>query len=267
MASIPTKVEARLAEGIKRFQPVISSAFDRDVNESDTVRIVAGILAEVLGYDRYTEVTTEYCIRGTYVDLAIKLDGKPLILIEVKAIGMELKDQHMKQAVDYAANQGTDWVILTNARTWKVFHITFSKPINQDLVFELDFQTLNHRKHEDIETMFLLAREGAIKSVLSDYFTQRQATSRFFLGAILLSDPVLDVVRRELKRVSPVVKIKNPDIKNILMREVIKREVVEGDKAETARKKVQRAGERPHRIKPLDHQVTPPTVTPIGEPP
>ena len=40
-------------------------------------------------------------------------NGKLHYLIEVKAIGSDLKENHVKQAVDYAANEGVDWVLLT----------------------------------------------------------------------------------------------------------------------------------------------------------
>ena len=36
-------------------------------------------------------------IRGTFCDLAIKLDGTLAVLIEVKAIGLDLKEQYVKQ--------------------------------------------------------------------------------------------------------------------------------------------------------------------------
>jgi len=39
-------------------------------------------------------------IRGAFCDLAVKLDGALAFLIEVKAVGLELKEQHVKQAVD-----------------------------------------------------------------------------------------------------------------------------------------------------------------------
>src|SRR5205807_255074 len=110
----PTKVAARIAAGIKRFQPILSSARSRDVNESDTVVIVTDMLHEVFGYDKYSEITSEHAIRGTYCDLAIKLDGVLSFLAEVKPAGSELKESFVKQAVDYAANQGVDWVLLTN---------------------------------------------------------------------------------------------------------------------------------------------------------
>jgi hypothetical protein len=74
--------------------------------------------------------------------------------------------------------------------------------------------------------------------VLGEYHTQKQALSRFFLGAVILSDPVVEVIRRELRRVSPDVKIELDQIRSALAAEVLKREVMEGEKAEEARKKV-----------------------------
>jgi hypothetical protein len=73
MIVIPKKVAERYVNTIKRFQPIIQSAKTRDVNESDTVIIITDMLAEVFGYDKYSEITSEFSIRGTYCDLAKKL--------------------------------------------------------------------------------------------------------------------------------------------------------------------------------------------------
>ncbi len=249
MASIPNKVADRLAIGIKRFQPVITSAKSRDVNESDTVIIVTDMLADVFGYDKYAEITSELCIRGTSCDLAIKLDGKLRVLMEVKAIGSELKDSHVKQAIDYAANQGIEWVVLTNAAQWRIYHVTFAQPIGHDLVEQFDFLALNAKSEGHLESLYLLAKDGLLRSVLEEYHLQRQAMSRFFLAAMIISDPVLDVVRRELRRISPGVKIEVEEIRGILAEEVIKRDVMEGDRAEDARRKISRAHGRTTRAK------------------
>lgn len=203
MPQVPTKVADRLASGIKRFQPILASAKSRDVGESDTVIIVTDMLSEVFGYDKYSEITSETSIRGTWCDLAIKIDGTIEFLIEVKAIGLELKDAHTKQAVDYSANQGTDWVLLTNGEIWRVYKVTFAKPIDSELVLEINFSQLNSKKSGHIELLFHLTREGWMKSALGEFHTQQQALSRFFLGAMVLSTPVLEVIRRELKRFSP----------------------------------------------------------------
>lgn len=75
MAKLPTKTADRISAGIKRFQPILAAAKSRDVGESDTVTIVVDILADIFGYDKYSEITSEHAIRGTYCDLATKLDG------------------------------------------------------------------------------------------------------------------------------------------------------------------------------------------------
>lgn len=249
MAKVPAKISERISAGIKRFQPILTAAKSRDVGESDTVTIITDMLAEIFGYDKYSEITSEHAIRGTYCDLAIKIEGVLQMLIEVKAIGIELKEPHVKQAVDYAANQGVDWVVLTNGITWRVYKVTFAKPINQELVFETDFCALNSRSNKDIETNYLLCKEGWIKSVLGEFHVQKQALSRFFLGALLVSDPILQVLRRELKRISPDVRVETDEILAVLTSEVIKREVVEGEHAKEATKKIARAASKALRVR------------------
>ena len=242
--AVPTKVKDRLVAGIKRYQPVLSSAKSRDVNESDTVTIVTDVLADIFGFDKYSEITSEYVIRGTCVDLAVKIEGKLQALIEVKAIGLDLKDSFLKQAVDYAANEGAEWVILTNGALWQVYKVSFGKPISQELVLGIDFLTLNSRNADHVESLYLLTREGMGKSMLNDYHAQRQALSRFFIGAMILSDSVLDVLRRELRKVSPDVKIDVEQIKHVLVQEILKRDVLEGEKAEEAKRKIARVAKR-----------------------
>lgn len=259
MSALPKKVVERLVTGIKRFQPIVSASKARDDGEADTVMIVTDMLGEVFGYDKYSELTAEHAIRGTFCDLATKLDGAIQALVEVKAVGLDLKDQHVKQAVDYAANQGVDWVILTNAVHWRIYSVTFAKPIDQELVIEIDFCALNSRNLQDLESLYLLCKEGWIKSVLGEYQTRKQALSRFFLGAMILSNPVLEVIRRELRRVSPDVRIDIEQIEEVLSSEVLKREVIDGEKAEEARKKIARVAHKSLRAKADAAQSTPPS--------
>lgn len=249
MAKVPTKVAERIVAGIKRFQPILAAAKSRDVGESDTVTIIVDMLAEIFGYDKYSEITSEHAIRGTFCDLATKIDGVLQLLIEVKAIGLELKEAHVKQAVDYAANQGVDWVVLTNGVSWKVFKVTFAKPIDQELVIDIDFSVLNSRNQKDVESLYLLCKEGWIKSVLGEFHTQKQALSRFFLGALLMSDPILQVLRRELRRLSPDVRVETEEILAVLTSEVIKREVTEGDQAKEAAKRIARVAAKALKTK------------------
>lgn len=241
MAGIPSKVETRLVAGLKRFQPIVEQAKARDVNEADTVTIVKDLLAELFGYDKYTEVTSEHAIRGTYCDLAIKLEGHLSFLIEVKAIGLDLKDQHVKQAVDYAAHEGVEWTLLTNGATWRVYKVIFAQPLQFDLVVEINLLDLSPRNSSHLELLWLLAKEGWQKARIGEFHAQRQAVNRYSLAALILSDSILDSLRRELRRMNEGIKITNEQISAALQAEVLKRETIDGDKANDARRTIVRA--------------------------
>jgi predicted type IV restriction endonuclease len=246
MPSLSNKVADRLIAGIKHFQPILAAAKARDAGEADTVTIIKDMLGDIFGYDKYSEVTSEHAIKGTYCDLAIKFDNTLQTLIEVKAIGLELKDSHVKQAVDYAANQGVTWVVLTNGIIWRIYKVTFEKPIGQELVVDLDFLSLKPKS--DFEDLYLWCKEAwGASSALDEFEARKQALSRFLIGAVILSEPVLDVIRRELRRVSQLskasadVRIDTEQIEKVLTDEVIKREVLEGAKADEAARKVAKA--------------------------
>jgi hypothetical protein len=276
MAKIPSKIESRIKEALRRYQPVVENAKARDVGEADTSTLVKDILADLLGYDKYSEITAEFQIKSTYCDLAMKIDGKLAMLVEVKALNVELKEQQIKQAVDYAANQGVEWVILTNAQTWHVYRVSFSQPISHDLLMSLQFASLSPKSDADMEAIFLLTREAQGKSLLDEYHEQRLALSRYCVGAVVLTEPVLAAIRRELKRMSPDVRIETDEIQRVLNDEVIKREVLEGDKALDAKRRVAKSAAKMLRKAEKDEapllspttpqteiqKASPPTVTP-----
>src|SRR5512138_2847068 len=259
VASIPAKAIERIKEGLKRFQSILSSAKARDVNESDTVVIVTDLLQDVFGYDKYAEITSEHMIRGTFCDLAVKIQGSFAFLLEVKAIGTELKDQHVKQAIDYAANQGVEWVGLTNGVTWRVYKVTFGKPIDFEIVVDFDLLSLNPRSADALDVLALLAKEGWQKAHIGEYLSYKQALSKYTLSAILLSEPVLTTVRRQLRLTTPGVKVDLQEIKAALETDVIKREVLEGEKAVSAQRQVTRATKRARKSK--DAEVKPDAAT------
>jgi predicted type IV restriction endonuclease len=252
MANIPKKVVERFVKTVPKFQKVLQIAKDRDVNESDTVAVLNDIFGNVLGYDKYLEVTSELAIRGTYCDLALRVEDKVQFLIEAKAIGIDLKENHMKQACDYGANHGVQWVVLTNGIKWRVYRIRFEQPINFDLVCEFDFLALNARDEKDQEFLFLLAKEGLGKNARDDYYEKVQSVNRYVIGTLILADPLLSVVRRELRKLADGMKIDVEEVEGILRTQVLKREIVEGEEAEAAQARVSkfyRKGTTPRRTK------------------
>lgn len=242
--AIPKRVAERISGSLKRYQGILESQKSRDISEADTVTVVKDILSEVFGYDKYAELTSEHSIRGTYCDLAIKIDNKLSFLIEVKAIGIELKDNHVKQAVDYASNQGCEWVVLTNGIVWQLYRVLFKKPIDKQEVAKFNLLEVSAKSEADMDKLYLLTREGFCKSALEEYRDRQDATSRFMLAAILLnSEPVQATIRREIRRISEIL-VEPEVIDRILRDEVIKRETIEGEQAEAAARKVARGAEK-----------------------
>ncbi len=261
---IPKKVEERIKQAIKKYQKIIENAKSRDVNETDTVIIVSDILAEALGFDKYSEITTEFAIRGTYVDLAVKIDADIYYLVEVKAIGLELKEMHLRQAVDYAANQGIDWIVLTNGEVWQVYKVIFKKPIDVEKAFEFNLLDFTIHDAETIYELYTLSREGAKKSAISDLHEKAKASNRFAIAALLRSEPVLKAVLREIKKINKGIKIDLEYIKDVIESEVIKREVREGEIATKAMRMVKKAQAKQEKKRMAKKKAETPEQTPTS---
>ena len=249
MAAIPAKVKARLQKETSSFRRILTKAKDRDVNESDTVTIVTDMLARVFGFDKYSEITSEVAIKGTYCDLAVKIDGNIEYLIEVKAIGLDLKENHVRQATNYGANHGIPWIVLTNGIEWQLYKVKFEKPIGMDHLCTFDFTALNPRKTEDLDKLFLLCRSGMKKHAMEAFHDRVQSVNRYVISAIVTSDAMIHAIRRELRRMTPGLKIDDGEVKKILTAGVVKREVQEGEKADKARIQVKRAATKKLRKK------------------
>ncbi len=254
MKPIPIKVRERLVSGIKKFSKILEDARVRDINESDTVVIVTDMLSDLFGYEKYSEITSEFSVRGTYCDLATRINGKLQYLIEVKSIGNELKENFVKQAVDYAANEGVDWVILTNGLKWIVYKVTFSKPIDKEKVIDIDFSQIDYKNEDHLDTLFCLSKEGCGKSVLEEFHIQQQVLSKYFIGNVILTEPILAVIKKVLKKLAPDVKTDTVQISKVIIQEVLKREILEGEKSEEALKKINRLMKKQKRIKEKEQQ-------------
>ncbi len=243
MAAIPVKVKKRFSDGLKKYKPVLSRAEKQDLNESDTVTIIVDMLSDIFGYDKYTEITSEFAIKKTFCDLAIRIDDNVKILIEVKSIGTNLKDNHLKQATDYGANAGIDWVVLTNGESWKVYKIIFSKPVEHELVYEFNIHDLKSSSNEDIGYLFMLSKEAINKkgNTLDEYHAQKKLVNPPMLAQIILHADVINAIKRTLKKVSSDTKVNNDEVISILLNDVLKRDALEDEKASEYKRKISRA--------------------------
>lgn len=255
----------RARPALKKFDRVLHDARARDVNESDTCVILTDFITEVLGYDKYAEITSEFMIRSTYCDLAIKIGGKLHFLIEVKSIGTDLRENHLKQAVDYAANQGCEWVILTNGVNWQAHRVTFEKPIGHELVFNLDLLDPSNKPATVLTQLYSLSREALSTTAIESLHARREATSAYVVAQLLVEDRMLRALRRRLRAQFKGLRITESDVRSILSGEVIKRELMEGERAGAATRLVRRYARKAAKAK--DELAVPIVATRLPKPP
>ena len=246
---ISKRFVTRARPALKKFARVLADARGRDVNESDTCVILTDFLTEVLGYDKYAEITSEFMIRSTFCDLAIKIDGKLHFLIEVKSVGTELRENHLKQAIDYAANQGCEWVILTNGVVWQAHKVRFEKPVSHELVFAIDLLEDSTPPNQLLQTLYLVSREAQSLTAIEAYHARREATSPFVVAQLVLEDRIVGAIRRRLRAQFSGLKVSDTEVRAVLVTEVIKRDLVEGDRATSAQRLVKRHARRVAKAK------------------
>ncbi|MGX9393418.1 type I restriction enzyme HsdR N-terminal domain-containing protein [Nitrobacteraceae bacterium UC4446_H13] len=242
--AISAKVSNRISGNIKRYRTILSAMQKRDVSEADTVTVINDMLADLCGYDKYYEVTSQYAIRGTYVDLAIKVDEDIRYLIEVKAIGIDLRDLHVKQAIDYAANQGIEWVVLTNGAVWRIYKVHFGQPIEKILVAEIDLLSSGIKTDVVVECFGNLSKEYFSKATMADLLREKQITNKFTVAAILMTDEVLEGLRKEIRRLSDGIRVDVAYLRTLMTESIVKRDLLDGDEALAAAqtlKKMQRS--------------------------
>ncbi len=249
MATIPVKVIERIKDNLNKLQKVLEQAKNRDINEADTVVIVTDILVNIFGYDKYTEITREYVVKSTFCDLAIKIESDLKFLIEVKAIGITLTDKHYEQVLNYGANNGCEWIILTNGLVWKVYKVKFEKPIKTDLVCEFSFLDLKIKNQNDLDKLFILCKEGLKKNAIDEFTQHRMVVNKYYIGSILQSSYVIEIIKRELKKINILLKVEDDEVLSLLNNEILKRELLDSPDAIDANDKYNKILKKLDKIK------------------
>ena len=241
MLKIPKKVLDRFTSTIKKYQTVANTHRIQDVPEATTVTLVKDVLADVFGFDKYAELTSELQIRGTYCDLAVKIENKVRYLIEVKSAASNLNESHVRQTIDYGAKSGIPWVVLTNSLEWKLYKIKFGQPYSFEEIASLNFLNTSAKNEDDVQKLFLFCREGITNDAMEQFHQHTQMLNKFVIAKLAASEPSLQLLRRELKRLFPELKVDVEHISDILINEVLKREVIEGEKVEETNTMIKKA--------------------------
>lgn len=192
-------VHERLKTIIKKYAAPLQGLLARDANEGDTRLFVTDFLYEALGYDKYTDLTTEYMVRGDFADYGVRIDKEMIAFIEVKRVATKLDSKHLKQVEMYAVNEGVAWVILTNGVHWKVYHITGGLPMILDLAIEVDLLG-DDTPQKKADKLFYITRESLKKRQIDEVWKTQRATSPKALAQALLSPSVITALQSALKK-------------------------------------------------------------------
>ncbi len=239
MAVYQDKALERVAKGLRKYKAVAQKARANSAQESDTRMIVSSFISDALGWDAFDNLTGEFRIKGAYADFVLRKDGKHFMIIEVKAVSASLNDKHLYQAVSYAANQGVEWVILTNGAEWRLYRVLFNKPVEHELLFEVSLLDESMKPKTKAELLYLLTPEAQRKDELEAYYQRTRAVSGANIARLLLTESVLTRLRAEIKAESNY-RLDLVELSQILLSCVIRQEV-QGDGTDKQLKRVQRA--------------------------
>lgn len=189
----------RVRSGIRKFAKPLNDLIERDANEGDTRMLVNRMLTDVLGFDEFGELTTEYAVKGEFADYGIRIDRDLVAFVEVKRVATKLGAKHLRQAQMYAVNEGVEWIILTNGADWRVYHLSAGLPVEIDLALDVNLVG-GEPFGKKVDQLFYLTRESLKKKQLDEVWKARRATSPKSLASVITSPAVAEAVRRELRR-------------------------------------------------------------------
>ena len=174
-----------------------------ELKEPATRLMINSFLTDVLNYVELDDIKTEFPIKGTYADYVIQLDKKQQIVIEVKAIQIDLNEKHIRQSLNYAANEGIDWVLLTNGKQWLLFRVLFEKPIKNKLVFNLDLSVDEDFK-KALKNFEYLTKKCVQQGDLENYWNRFIAIEPKNLCLNLYESDTLRLLKRKLKKATGI---------------------------------------------------------------
>ncbi len=179
------------------------------LKEIPTRTIFIDPLLEALGWDVRDpdEVELEYpTIDGKSVDYALKINRKPVLLLEAKPLNDTLDNvKDITQVVGYAANDGIEWCVLSNGIRYKVYRSSERAAAPEKLLFEV---SLDPRDSQGLSLEQVASRltrlsrdsqaEGILDQLGEEIFTNekvRKALDRLFADP---SGPFLRTIKKAL---------------------------------------------------------------------
>ncbi len=230
--------KVKILSNLKAYRRRYLVAKYQKLDESATRIMVNSLLIDVLGYKELEEVKTEYAISGTYADYVVQIGRKKHFIVEVKAIQIDLSEKHLRQAINYAANEGIDWVLLTNGRCYQLYRVIFGKPISYRKVCGFNLSDKEQLKHS-VECFAYLTRKASFTDHLEKFWKRFCALEPKNLAKHLHSIEVVKFLRKRLKKDAKLL-FPEEDIYDSLHQVIVNKIEIEKPNFKTIKKQVKK---------------------------
>ena len=110
--------------------------------------------------------------------------------------------KHLRQAASYAIDIGCEWVLLTNSKEWKFYHISFGKPPQTKLVDS--WNIINDDPVKLAEKFAIIGYKNIKKDGLSRLWEKSNVLSAQNILKIILSEQSISSIRSKLKKTTEV---------------------------------------------------------------
>jgi hypothetical protein len=205
------KIDKELKKKIIDARRMIEAVVKADGNEAETRRRVERIFESVMGYDALVHLSRERTIKGAgeteHVDFVIQFepgpDAEPIIMVELKRAGVDLALKHLKQVSSYAIDSGCEWVLLTNGRDWKLYHVEFGQPPITKLIEQ--WNLMNDDVAELAAKFELISYKSIKRGSLNKLWEKTTVLSTNSLLSSLLSPETIRTMRRILRKNTGVI--------------------------------------------------------------
>jgi predicted type IV restriction endonuclease len=157
------------------------------------------------------------------------------MLVRVSPVCSAPDHRYLLATAQHALLHGVEWIVLTNGIGWQVHHVEDTGKTRPEtpIVLAFDLSHMQPGRDAHLETLFLLTREGHRSAGLDHFRLRLEVTNRHYLGAIMLSDPVVAAVRRELRKLNPDLQITPLEIRENLANGVLRPDVAASSETAT----------------------------------
>ncbi|HBG25543.1 MAG: hypothetical protein A2Y10_05180 [Planctomycetes bacterium GWF2_41_51] len=190
---------------------IIEDVMKIDGNEAETRRRVERIFETLMGYNAFEHLSRERAVKGAgeteHVDFVVQFDrspdAEPIMIVELKRVGIDLATKHLKQVTSYAIDCSCEWVLLTNGRSWKLYHVEFGQPPITKLIEQWD---LFSSDISELAAKFnIISYKNIKKGGLEKLWEKASVLSPVNLLTAITSIESINMIRRILKKNSDVV--------------------------------------------------------------